>query len=210
MRALRGAGIDRIGVVRGYQAHLLAGRGLVAFDNPRWAETNMVASVACASAWLREEPVIISYADIFYSAGAVAALMATPGDIALAYDPDWQTLWSARFADPLSDAESFQLDGDRVVDIGRRTTSLDEIRGQYMGLLKLTPAGWAAAETYLASLAPERRARLDMTSLLSGLIRAGHRVEGVSVPGPWGEVDSAGDLALYERLIDEGRLQIPC
>lgn len=210
MTALRAAGIDTIGVVRGYKAQALDGRGLVAFDNPRWADTNMVASLACAATWLREQPVIVSYADIFYPASAVAALVAAPGDIAAAYDPDWLALWSQRFADPLSDAETFRLDGTRVIDIGRRTTKLDEIRGQYMGLLKFTPKGWAAAAAYFASLAPERGARLDMTSLLSGLIQAGQPIEGVPVTGPWGEIDSVDDLTLYERLIVEGRLPMPC
>src|SRR5438045_673554 len=47
--ALRGAGIDTVGIVRGYNAHLFDGRALTTFENPRWAETNMVASLACAS-----------------------------------------------------------------------------------------------------------------------------------------------------------------
>lgn len=209
MSALRSAGIDTIGVVRGYNAHTLEGRGLVAFDNPRWADTNMVASLVCAASWLCEEPVIVSYADIFYPESAVAALLAAPGDIAITYDPDWLALWSQRFADPLSDAETFQLEESRVVDIGRRTTARDEIQGQYMGLLKFTPRGWAAIDAYLASLDPERLAHLDMTSLLSGLIQAGQRIEGVPVSGPWGEVDNAKDLGLYERLIAEGRLAMP-
>ena len=208
MTALRAAGIGAIGVVRGYRAQALEGRGLVAFDNPRWADTNMVASLACAATWLREQPAIVSYADIFYSTSAIAALAAAPGDIAVTYDPDWLALWSQRFADPLSDAETFGLSGSRVVDIGRRPTSVDDIRGQYMGLLKFTPAGWAAVETHLAGLTPSEVDALDMTSLLAGLIRAGHHVEAVPVPGPWGEVDSAEDLALYERLMDEGRLSL--
>ena len=48
-----------------------------------------------------------------------------------------------------------------------------------------------------------------MTGLLSGLTEAGQPVEGVPVSGQWGEVDSADDLALYERLIADGRLQAP-
>ena len=69
LAALRGAGIDEIGIVRGYKAHLLDGRGLVAFDNARWADTNMVASLMSASDWLRAEPSIVSYSDIFYVCG---------------------------------------------------------------------------------------------------------------------------------------------
>jgi hypothetical protein len=48
-----------------------------------------------------------------------------------------------------------------------------------------------------------------MTSLLSGLIGRGERIQAVRVSGPWGEVDNANDLALYERLIGEGRLALP-
>jgi choline kinase len=118
-------------------------------------------------------------------------------------------LWSERFADPSTDAESFALDGTRVVDIGRRAASLDDIRGQYMGLLKFTPAGYRAVESYLESLLPDQADRLDMTSLLSALIARGHRIEAIRVDGVWGEVDSAADLAVYERWIAEGRLVVP-
>jgi choline kinase len=206
LSALRGGGVGEIGVVRGYKPHLLDGRGLVTFDNPRWADTNMVASLACAADWLQRLPVIVSYSDIFYPASAVKALAAARSHIAISYDPHWLALWSQRFDDPLSDAETFRLDGSRVVEIGRRAKSLDEICGQYMGLLKVTPAGWAIIERYRRSLAPERSDKLDMTSLLSGLIETGYRVDAVAVSGAWGEVDSANDLAIYERLIADGRI----
>jgi choline kinase len=206
--ALHAGGVESIGVVRGYLGHLIDGRGLAVFDNPRWADTNMVRSLACASRWLRDAPAIVSYADIFYPSSAVAALREAPGEIAIVYDADWRSLWCERFADPLSDAESFALDGTRVVDIGRRARSLDEIQGQYMGLFKFTPAGWLAVERCVASLEPERADRLDMTSLLSALIARGQRIEGVRVSGMWGEIDSAEDLAMYERRIAEGRLTL--
>ena len=199
--ALRGAGIETVGVVRGYKPHLLDGRGLETFDNPRWAETNMVASLACAESWLQRTPVIVSYSDIFYPASAVKALAEARSHIAISYDPQWLALWSQRFEDPLSDAETFRLDGSRVVEIGRRATTLDDIRGQYMGLLKITPAGWKIVERYRGQLSPERRDRLDMTALLSGLIEEGYRVDAVPLSGTWGEVDNANDLAVYERLI---------
>lgn len=206
--ALRAAGIMEIGVVRGYRAHLLERPDLTPFDNSRWAETNMVASLTCARAWLAADPVVVSYSDIFYPAAAVRALMAAPGDIAITYDPDWLAIWSRRFADPLSDAETFRTEDGRVVDIGRKTISLDDIQGQYMGLLKFTPAGWAAVENYLGGLTPERQDRLDMTSLLSGLIAADQKVQAVAVSGPWGEVDSKDDLDVYEAMVRTGAMSL--
>jgi choline kinase len=206
---LRGAGIEEIGIVRGWHGHLLEGRGLSLFDNPRWAETNMVASLACAAAWLQAGPCIVSYSDIFYPAAAIDLLAVAPGDVAITFDPQWLRLWSRRFADPLADAETFRRNaaGD-VVEIGNRARSTADIEGQYMGLLKFTPAGWAAVERARAGLESSARDRLDMTSLLRLLIAAGTTVTGVPFEGAWGEVDSGDDLALYERMIAAGDLRL--
>src|SRR5580700_2171940 len=64
--ALHRGGVDEIGVVRGYRADMIDLPGLSYFANERWAETNMVTSVAAAAPWLRSGPVIVTYADIFY------------------------------------------------------------------------------------------------------------------------------------------------
>jgi len=70
---------------------------------------------------------------------------------------------------------------------------------KHMGLLKFTPAGWASVVRLLSSLTPIERDRVDMTGMLRRLIRTGTSVHAVAVEGPWGEVDSPEDLALYER-----------
>lgn len=209
MTALRAGGIERIAIVTGWQGGQLAGRGAELFENPRWAETNMVMSLACAAPWLRTGTCVVSYSDIFYSASAVMALIETPGDIAITYDPEWLSLWSRRFENPLEDAETFQINAEgRITDIGRRAASLDEIKGQYMGLLRFTPQGWAAVEELLSTLSQEARDKLDMTSLLQRLIKGGTAVRGMPISCAWGEVDSATDLSLYEADIRDGKLVI--
>lgn len=208
--ALRAAGIADIALVRGYRGEAFAGRGLTLFDNPRWAETNMVMSLAAARAWLDADACIVSYADIFYPAEAVRRLAAATGDIVLAYDPDWLDLWSRRFADPLADAETFRIDAEgRVAEIGGRTGRAADIQGQYMGLFRLTRAGWRRVAAHLDACEPALRAKLDVTALLGRLIRAGVAVRGVPVPGPWGEVDQQSDLALYETMIASGAIRRP-
>ncbi|MBM3516162.1 MAG: phosphocholine cytidylyltransferase family protein [Alphaproteobacteria bacterium] len=200
LHALRGAGIDDIALVGGYRSDSLKQFNLPIFENPRWAETNMVRSFMCAADWMTERPVIVSYSDIVYDASTVARLAADPAEIAISFDPDWLTLWSARFADPLSDAETFRLDGrDLVIDIGRKPKSLDEIRGQYMGLLKFTPTGWRTFAQILNALPTERCDKLDMTSTLRLLIEHGTAIKAVPAAGPWAEVDNEIDLALYAK-----------
>jgi choline kinase len=205
--ALRNGGVQQVGVVRGYRAEMIDLPELTFFQNPRWAETNMVMSLACAGAWLREAPVIISYADIFYRHPLIRDLAAAEGDLVITYDQDWYRLWSQRFDDPLSDAETFSTDDTgRLLEIGGKTTNLQDIAGQYMGLLKFTPKAWTGVEALLTTLEPAARDRLDMTSLLRLLLRQGFPISTLPTSGQWGEIDNPTDLALYERMIAQGNL----
>jgi L-glutamine-phosphate cytidylyltransferase len=205
--ALRGGGVSTVGIVRGYLANRINIQDVTYFENPRWAETNMVMSLAAAAAWLRSDSVVISYADIFYGRDIVRDLAAAPGDLVVAYDRSWRSLWTRRFADPLSDAETFRTDArGNLVDIGGRTTQIDDIEGQYMGLLKFTPQAWRAVEAVLAALDTRTRDAMDMTTLLRRLLDSGFPISTVGIAGHWGEIDSAGDLELYEKMIREGEL----
>jgi choline kinase len=205
--ALDAAGVTGTAIVAGYRAESLTGIGLPVFPAPRWAHTEMVGSLLAASAWLAEEPCVVSYSDIVYSAATVRRLITAPGDLAIAYDPDWAALWRSRFADPLDDAETFRLDGGgALAEIGARPRTVAEVEGQYMGLLRFTPAAWAATRTLLAELPADRVDTLHMTDLLQALIGAGERIETVPCHEAWAEVDSASDLAVCEDLVRRGRL----
>jgi choline kinase len=199
--SLKSGGIHAIAVVTGYLAGLVEKAcRLPVFHNSEWESTGIFHSMLAATAWLEAGPVIISYGDIFYSAETVRRLAAARGDIVLAFDPNWWSLWSARSLDPLSDAESFKVEADgRIVDIGRQISDRLEASGQYMGLLKLTPRGFANL-TSSANHTRSSHRRLDMTGALRAAIAAGHEVRGVERQGAWGEVDTPADLDLYERM----------
>lgn len=199
LEALRGAGITDIAIVTGYRRELLASRGLHEFHNPRWAETNMVSSLAQANAWLSDTPCIVSYSDIFYQASAVRSLMDANDALAITYDPDWLQLWQKRFGDPLLDAETFRLNADNtLLEIGNKPQSVEEIQGQYMGLLRLTPEGWNEILRLRAGLAPTQCDKMHMTGTLQMVIDAGRvPVKAVPYRDGWGEVDSPEDLRSY-------------
>jgi choline kinase len=208
MAALRCGGAEEIAIVRGYRAEMLDFPGLTYFANERWAETNMVMSLAAAASWLRSGTVIVSYADIFYRGELVRCLAAVPDALAIAYDRDWRRLWSRRFADPLGDAETFRIDEQgRLLEIGAKTMSIEEIQGQYMGLLKFTPPAWSIVEALLGTLDAATRDRLDMTGLLRRLLDGKHLpISTFATHGQWGEIDNPEDGALYQEMIREGDL----
>jgi len=197
--SLRSAGINEIAIVTGYQRERLANRGLVEFHNSRWAETNMVTSLTCASKWLQAEPCIVSYSDIFYNPEAVKSLMACTASLAVTYDPNWLKLWTQRFGDPLLDAETFRLTTDyNLKEIGNKPKSVNEVEGQYMGLLRFSPEGWSEVIRIRAGLTREQCDKMHMTGTLQKVIEAGSAtIAAVPYTGEWGEVDSAADLASY-------------
>ncbi|HRK37714.1 MAG TPA: phosphocholine cytidylyltransferase family protein [Burkholderiaceae bacterium] len=200
--ALRGAGIKEIAIVTGYKRELLLDRGLIEFHNARWAETNMVSSLACAKAWLQAEPCIVSYSDIFYQSIAVQSLMACTASLAVTYDPNWLVLWTQRFGDPLLDAETFRLtDTQTLAEIGKKPKSASEVQGQYMGLLRFSPEGWAEVQRIRSRLLPVECDRLQMTGMLQHMIE-GRRQTIAALPyaGEWGEIDSTKDLSYYESI----------
>jgi choline kinase len=205
LQALRGAGISQIAVVSGYMQEKLRPYPLEVFSNLRWQESNMVVSLICAEKWLSQDDCIVSYSDIVYPSATISALMGAPTGISITYDVNWLDLWGARFSDPLSDAETFiySKDTQKLLEIGNRSQTIEQIQGQYMGLLKFSPSGWRAVQDYLLQLDQSQVDKLDMTSLLRGLLTRKVPVHTVPIKGQWYEVDSFKDLQLYEQQIKE-------
>lgn len=201
LRALRQAGVREIGIVTGWRHEAFAGSDVTLFHNPCWADSTMVESLAAAGTWLTKDVVLVAYGDIVFSPAAVRRLSAAAG-LAIAYDPGWEELWRRRFAHPLHDAETFVLDGaGHLLDIGGAPAGLTEVQGQYMGLLRFTPAAWSLVRQVRAR--DPRIARRDMTGLLRHLVREGlMAVTAVAAPEPWCEFDQPSDLDVGRDVLE--------
>jgi L-glutamine-phosphate cytidylyltransferase len=107
----------------------------------------------------------------------------------------------------LDDAETLIRDGHSLLSIGARAVSLDQVQGQFMGLLRVQPSAWTRAAKWLAmseyELGEDYVDRLDMTSLLQALISHGETIRCVQVDGGWVEIDSARDLGIVEGALRE-------
>ena len=209
MRSLRAAGIDDLAVVHGYKGDRIKCSNVEFIANPRWETSNMVSSLFEAREWVHDSPVVMSYTDIVYGSDVIQKLLGSDKDITIAVDTNWLDLWSSRFDEPLSDAETLEYDArGMITDIGRNPSSLEKIQGQYMGLVSFSQTGWSSFLQAVGSLSLEQCDGMDMTSLLRYLIEMGEPVYCVPTNGNWGEVDSQSDLQLYERMLKDGRLTI--
>lgn len=206
LQALRAAGIHDLSVVGGYRARQLRSAGVAVLTNPDWRRSTMLASLLVARDRLRAGPCIVAYGDIAFGRRVVAGLMRTDADVAIVYDRDWRVLWEARFARPQDDAESLRVVNGAVAAIGAPIHDLSEADGQYIGLVRFTPSGWRRTERLLARLGARRVRTLETTHLLAYLVAEGERIAAVPIRGGWCEVDTPGDVKLYEdRLAAGGR-----
>lgn len=200
LHSLYKAGLNNSIIISGYKKERL--NIISNIYNPRWHETNMVSSLRCARKELLTDDCIVSYSDIVYHPENIGALIQAPGDIVILYDKLWYQLWKERFEKPLEDAESFIIDEEcGIIEIGKKALSLQQINGQFIGLLKFTPQGWQQAEKVINKLSQEQQDKLDMTTLFQLLIESGVEVKGQPVDGRWVEVDSESDLKLYEKKL---------
>jgi choline kinase len=211
--ALARAGVEDITIVTGYRADAIT-LGTRRVHNPRYADTNMVASLMCArAAFDGADDVLIAYGDIVYEPRLVDALRSTRSDIGVVVDRQWRRLWELRMEDPLADAETLRIDADGyLVELGRKPERTEDIEAQYVGLVLVRAAHAVAWCDRYDALAPDGdyegrdRDHMFMTAYLQLVVDAGVRVDAVVVDGGWLEVDTLDDLRAYDGLADRGEL----
>ena len=204
LKAFREAEVKNIGIVRGYRPNQIEGDGAIYFENPRWNETNMLRSLMSADDWLKKYSCIVSYSDIVFPSDTVSQLANSSGDIVVCNNIEWLTVWKARFEDPLMDAETFRInDSGKLLEIGRKTRKIEDIKGQFMGLIKFTPSGWKKSQSLLSSLSPSQCDQMDMTSFLQRLIQTNISIETIPINGRWFEFDNQNDLEAYQKISEQ-------
>lgn len=198
--ALAAAGVAHISVVSGHAAEALApSETLRLVHNPHWRSSGPVASFACAAPQDFDSSLLV-YGDGVFHPDLPRALRASEADIAVTVDRRWHELWSLRFADVLTDAETLRRQQGRLVEIGARAANAHAIEAQFTGLVRFSRRGWQQAQAALETLPASQRERIDTTALLALLLARGVAVDAIDVAGRWCEVDSARDLALYRLM----------
>ena len=216
LETLNSLNIHEIKVVTGHCSERIESLGLNTSKNENFKDSNMVASLFTAIDFISQcnEDLIVSYGDIVYSKKNLAKLLACKEEIAIMIDQNWESLWSLRFENVLDDAETLIMDSKCLIsEIGKKPLDLNDIQGQYTGLIKIRFDKILPMVEFYNSL--DRSTFYDgknfsnmyMTSFLQLLINFSWRVKAVNVKGGWLEVDSLEDLDKYENLAKLGTLK---
>jgi len=218
IETMKKCGIDDIVVVTGYKADLIDIPGVIYETNYNFENTNMVETLFCAKKHLDGE-IIISYADILYEKNILNKLLDSKNDISVIIDKNWKEYWEKRFIDPLNDAESLKINSKgSIIEIVQKTKNIEEINGQYIGLMKFNTTGTKILKNFYEKCKTNAQTGQNplndnipfeksyMTDLLEGLIKESFQLKPIFINGGWIELDSIDDYELYKKMYDENIL----
>jgi len=193
--------INDICIVTGHNSSILKKYKHKFFFNNSWNKSNMVYSLMKADSWLSKYNCIISYADIFYEKKAIELLKNSKDKFAILNNKNWFNSWIGRYKNPLEDLESFKIDGHKnLIEIGNREKKITNIHGQYMGLIKITPAIWKLIKQKIPEI--KKRNDLSITELLNRLIKNKFKIRTIEYKKKWFEIDNKNDLKFFLKNIN--------
>lgn len=214
LEAFQKCGISDITVVRGYKGEMINFKNLNYFDNPNFASTNMVETLFCAKEKFHDS-VIVSYGDIIFQSTVLKKLINSVYDTSIVIDNHWKTYWKKRFENPLDDAESLSIDeSNNISSIGQKITNIDEICGQYIGLMKfqgdaiddLLSIYEKLYKKYFTQNQISKFQNWYMTDFLQYFIQSGFKIKPIEIDGGWLELDTVEDYELYNELYKNNTL----
>jgi phosphoenolpyruvate phosphomutase len=208
--------VNDITVVGGYRADAIDPAGIRLVVNERYAQTDELASLACAIDKI-ESDTIISYGDLLFRSYVLRDLVECKADFSVVVDSSPtdasnRTVRDFAYCNRSDDRGLFGTEVllKRVVsraDARPDGTAEEEPQGRWIGMLNVSRKGLAQLRSVLARLrAGPDFDSLDMPALLNALIADGAAIEVLYVHGHWRGVN---DLDDFRRAVDFAHSQTP-
>jgi phosphoenolpyruvate phosphomutase len=204
LETYRAAGVKDLAVVRGYKKETVNLPNVKYFDNDAFASTQEASSLACALDAI-EGDLIVSYGDVLLKKYIVQELIETDDDIVVMVDTNYSE--SRNRGRDIDYVRCSEPNGKRAfhekVTLERfRPADEKEVHGEWMGVVKFSPAGAKTLAAKLRGLSTEeaRLRTLILPDLLQMLVDAGQTVRVIYTSGHWLDVDSVEDVLVSAQF----------
>jgi phosphoenolpyruvate phosphomutase len=195
------AGVKDITVVRGYLADAVDLPSLDYVDNPDYAESGELVSLAHA---LEANPdndadLFVSYGDVIFRRYILDSMAETDGDFVITVDTDWRdSVNRGRAADYVTCTEPHSRHTfyrEVFLENAGESLSGDRCHGEWMGFLKVSaPAMSRFRDTVADMLSDPVNRKAKLHELLCELVSRGEKIRVIYTTGHWLDVDSLDDV----------------
>jgi choline kinase len=197
-------------LITGFQKEQLYFLKIKQVFNSEYSNTNMLWSLYKAIEYMNED-FMVCYGDILVNSKQVNDLKKFKDGIGLLIDKDWLKYWKLRFKNPLSDAESLEVNRKgEITDIGQKVDDITKIQGQYTGFLKISGNTRIIFKNKLIDYCQNKKSsnfarKSFLTDFLMYLVNQGIVIKEIPTYGGWIEIDSPKDVQAAEI---SGRLKL--
>ncbi len=157
----------------------------------------MVYSLTKANTWLNKYSCIILYGDILYTSDAIKLMIKCKKKFCILNNINWKKYWFKRFSNPLKDLESYKVDKKNfLIEIGKRETNINNIKGQFMGIFKINPMIWKKMKLEI----DKNNFKISTTELMNNLIKNRNmKIKSIKYKKYWFEIDSFKDFKIAQK-----------
>ena len=208
---LREHGVNEIFVVTGYkrEKHIL--KDIEYIFNPRYYETEQLASMMVARTKIFDD-VLVIFGDIVFDSQILQQILASNDDIAIAIDLDWEKSYNERPDNPKSLADKVLINQKKILQISAKETSLDiknQAVGEFLGIIKLSGNGSKTIIKKYEELEKSHVGKFHdadslekakLVDILQELIDSKIEISPISIAGKWCEIDTPNDLERARKI----------
>ena len=208
---LREYGVNEIFVVTGYKREKYVLKDIEYIFNPRYSETEQLASMMVARTKILDD-VLVIFGDIIFDSQILQQILASNDNIAIAIDLDWEKSYNERPDNPKSLADKVLIYQKKIQQISAKITSLsmkNQQIGEFLGVIKLSANGSRIIIKKYEELERSHIGKFHdaaslekakLVDILQELIDSKIEIYPISITGKWCEIDTSKDLERARKI----------
>ncbi len=204
---LRKHGVNEIFVVTGYKKEKHVIDDVEYFFNPKYAETEQLASMMVARRKIFGD-VLIIFGDIIFDSDILQQVLASNDDITIPIDLDWKKSYKE---EPNKLADKVLVNQKKIVKISAKKISLESKSevGEFLGIIKLSTSGSKILVKKYEELEKSHTGKFHdadslnkakLVDILQELIDSKIEIFPSIIRGKWCEIDTPKDLERAQKI----------
>ena len=208
---LREYGVNEIFVVTGYKREKYVLKDIEYIFNPRYSETEQLASMMVARTKIFDD-VLVIFGDILFDSQILQQILASNDDIAMAIDLNWEKSYNDGLCNSHPLDEPVLINQKKVLRISYKQTDTmieNQTVGEFLGVIKLSANGSRTIIKKYEELEKSHVGRFHdanslekakLADILQELIDSKIEISFIPVNGKWWEIDTPKDLERAKKI----------